>query len=161
MVSYRIDQCLSSRVPSSSSQVRDSPCRFDGPGSRPGCYTAQAYQIDCSTTSNELTTFNVFSCDCLRGSATVQYSTHPKRNVEAEEKTVDAVYMKRRPIFGRSRPHNGQKKNSTTAKMLKIQELSFSVTPFFAACALRAGPLTHFRACTSTGALYCKLRYVL
>lgn len=60
--------------------------------------------------------------------------SYPKRNVEADEKTVDAVYMKRRPIFGRSNPHIGQKKNSTTAKMLKIHELSLSDTPFFEAC---------------------------
>ena len=60
--------------------------------------------------------------------------SHPKRNVEADEKTVDVVYMKRRPIFGNKRPHRGQKKNSITAKMLKIHELSFSETPFFAAC---------------------------
>ena len=67
-----------------------------------------------------------YSNQCLR--------SHPKRNVAADEKTVDVVYMKRRPIFGRSSPHSGQKKNSITAKTLKIHELSFSDTPFFAAC---------------------------
>lgn len=64
----------------------------------------------------------------------LEVRAHPKRNVEADEKTVDVVYMKRRPILGRSSPHMGQKKNSITAKMLKIQELSFSDTPFLFAC---------------------------
>ena len=65
----------------------------------------------------------------------IQFSSlsYPNRKVEPEENTVEAVYMKRTPIFGKKSPHNGQKTNSITAKIEKIQELSVEERCFLAA----------------------------
>ena len=56
--------------------------------------------------------------------------TNPKRIVHPDEKNVEAVYIKRTPMWGTESPQIGHIKNSTIAKTLKIQPTIVGDIPF-------------------------------